>query len=78
MVNPILGVLNQSRIAPIKNMFNMIRSAKNPQAALNQMIQNNPQISRILQQNGGDPQRAFYSVASQLGVDGDEIINMLK
>ena len=85
MTNSILGALNQGRIAqnlaPIKNMLNMVRGAQNPQAAFAQMMQGNPQyaqVSQVIQENGGDPQKAFYAVAQKMGVNGDEIINMLK
>ena len=85
MRNPILGAVNQSRLAsqmqPIKSMMQAVRSAQNPQAMLNQMIQNNPQysqISRLIQESGGDPQKAFYALANQLGVDPGDVLNMLK
>lgn len=69
------------QIAPIKNMMQMVRSAANPQMALQQMMANNPQYAQlqsIINANGGDAQKAFYAQAKQLGVNGDEIINMLK
>lgn len=56
----------------------MISAIKNPQAMVQQALQSNPQIQSLIQQNGGDPQKAFYAMANQLGVDGDEIIKMLK
>ena len=68
-------------MAPIKNMMQMVRNAQNPNAMLNQLLQRNPQYSQvmnIIQSNGGDAQKAFYALAEQLGVDGNEVINMLK
>ena len=70
-----------NQVAPIKNMMQMLRGAQNPSAMLNQMLQRNPQYSRVMnviQQNGGDAQKAFYAMAKQLGINGDDIINMLK
>ena len=85
MKNPLLGAVNQSRlagqIAPIKNLMNTIKAAQNPQAAMTQMLQNNPQYSRLtqlLKENNGNAQQAFYNLANQMGMNGDEIINMLK
>ena len=82
MINPILGAANQSKltsqITPIRNLMNMVRNAGNPQAMLNQVLQSNPQIYQLIQQNGGDAKSAFYAMAKQLGVDGDEVIGMLK
>ena len=62
----------------IRNMINMVRSMGNPQAMVQQMAQNNPQVRQILQQYGGDPKRAFYGLAQQAGIDPDELIGMLK
>lgn len=80
-----LSALSQSRmlsqIAPIKNAMNMVRSAGNPQMMLNQMLANNPnyqQVQQLIQQSGGDPQKAFYSLANQMGVDPNQILNSLK
>lgn len=59
----------------------MLKSAQNPQLMLNQMITNNPQMKQIMDiinQSGGDPKKAFYSVAEQKGVDPQEILDMLK
>ena len=68
-------------LQPIKNMMNIVRSAGNPQAMLQQMAQNNPQLRQVMdmvQQSGGDPKRAFYELAKQKGVNPDDIVNMLK
>ena len=65
----------------IKQIINMIRGAQNPQALLNQMITNNPnakQVMDLINQAGGDPQKAFYQLAQQKGVNPDDILNMLK
>lgn len=59
-------------------MAQTIKSANNPQALLNQMVGNNPQIKQIIDQYGGDPKTAFYRFAEANGVDPNEIINMLK
>lgn len=62
----------------IRNMINTVRSMGNPQAMVQQMAQNNPQVRQILQQYGGDPKRAFYGLAQQAGIDPDELLGMLK
>ena len=62
-------------------MMQMIRSSGNPQAMLQQMMQNNPQYQQVMQlvnQAGGDPKQAFYQMANQMGVNPDEIISMLR
>lgn len=65
----------------IKNMMQMVKAAKNPQAMMQMMAQQNPQISQVMnfvQQNGGDPKTAFYKLAEQRGVNPDEVLQMLR
>ena len=65
----------------IKNMMQMVKAAKNPQAMMQMMAQQNPQISQVMnfvQQNGGDPKMAFYKLAEQRGVNPDEVLQMLR
>lgn len=62
----------------IKNIISMFRGAGNPQAMIQTMAQNNPQVQKVLQQYGGDAKQAFYGVAKQAGIDPDELLGMLK
>ena len=44
-------------------------------------MMNNPQMKQVMDvvnQYGGDPQKAFYAIAEQQGVNPQEILNMLK
>ena len=59
----------------------MVKTAQNPQAMLNQLATNNPnmkQVMDIVNQYDGDISKAFYETAKQKGVDPNEILNMLK
>ena len=59
----------------------MVRASRNPQAMLNQMMQSNPQIRDVMDyvnRNGGDPQKAFYEMAKQKGVNPNDILNQLR
>jgi len=65
----------------IKQIINTIRTAQNPQMAINALINNNPMMKQamdIINQYGGDPQKAFYDIARQKGIDPQEIMDMLK
>lgn len=80
-----LGQLSQSRmlgnLGQIKRMYQMVKSAGNPQAMLNQMMGQNPQLKQVMdtvQQSGGDPKKAFYRIAEERGVNPDDILNALK
>lgn len=84
MQNPVLQALKSqpnNSLSQIKSMMNMVRSAGNPQAMLQSMIQTNPQmrqVMNIVNQSGGDPRAAFYKLAQEKGVDPQQILDMLK
>ena len=85
MENPMLQALRSSNptnnLSQIKSMMNMVRSAGNPQAMLQSMVQNNPQMKQIMDlvnQAGGDPKTAFYKMAEEKGVNPDQILILLK
>ena len=68
-------------VSQLKQMMSAIRMAKDPQAMMQQMMMNNPQmqnVMKIVNQYGGDPMKAFYEEAKARGVDPEEIIGMLK
>lgn len=76
-MNPMMAVLSQGRLAPLKQAMQMA----NPQMMLQQMLGQNPNYARaqqLIQQAGGDPQKAFYDLANQMGVDPNEILSALK
>ena len=82
---PMPGILMQiAKSSPmmgqIKQMMNMVKMAQNPQAMLNQMVVNNPQLKQVMDvvnQYGGDPNKALNAVAEQMGINPNEIMNML-
>ena len=62
-------------------MMSAVKTAQNPQLLLNQMMQNNPQmkpVMDIINQYGGDPQKAMESVASKYGITAQDIMELLK
>ena len=77
-----LGKNSMAQLAqPVRQMMSAIRSAQNPQAALNQLIMNNPQMKQVMdivRKHGGDPMAAFRAEAEARGVDPDEILSMLR
>lgn len=82
-MNPILNQLMNSAMQnnPIMNLFKTVSAAQNPNAMMQQMAQNNPQLQQTLNyvnQNGGNAKDLFYAMAQQKGVNPDSIINMLK
>lgn len=82
---PILQQLQRQglpgNLGQIKQMIQMVKSARNPQAMMNQLIQSNPNLKNVMQivnQSGGDPQKAFYELAKQKGINPSDILDMLK
>lgn len=65
----------------IKQMMDMVKTASDPNAAMQALINQNPQmrqVMQVIQQNGGDPKAAFYSVAKQRGIDPEQVLSMLR
>jgi len=55
-------------------------SLSNPQAMMNQMLMNNPNVQQALtfiKQAGNNPQTAFINLAKQKGINPQEFINEL-
>ena len=76
--NPMLQMLNQSKPSTNNNMVSMLRNSPNPQTLLNNLLMQNPQVTGLINQYGGDPKTAFYALAQQKGIDPNTILNMLK
>ena len=80
-MNPILQTIGKQNLGQIKSMMNLVKTAGNPQAMINQLMQTNPQMRNVMNyvnQNGGDPKRAFSQLAQQKGVDPDEILKLFR
>ena len=59
----------------------MVKSSRNPQAMLQQLINQNPQVQNVMKyvnDNGGDPKTAFYKMAEEKGVDPNEVLKMFQ
>lgn len=82
MMNNLYQQLNQSQNLSlpnnIKQMINMFKGMKNPQAMAQQMLSENPQLQTAIKMANGNPEQAFRTMAKQMNVNPDEIINMLK
>ena len=76
MANPMAAML--MRNSPIGRTINMVKTAANPNMMVQQLLNQNPQVQQIIQQYGGDAQKAFYATAQQMGVDPEQILAQLK
>lgn len=64
----------------VRKYMNVLKASRNPQAALEGMMANNPQLQQVKQivdKSGGDPMKAFRDMAEQNGLDPDEILSMI-
>ena len=83
MGNPIMDVFGKTNpfMQMISQMFGIFQAAKDPQATLQQMSQNDSrmkQVQDVINQNGGDAKAAFYNLARQKGVDPDTFIQQMQ
>lgn len=65
-------------LAPIKNIINALKAAKNPQAYIQEMIAADPNMKKAINYinaNGGDPKKAFYKLAQENGLNPEEILH---
>jgi len=72
--------LTKPQIQQAKQALQQLMSLRNPQAMMNQMLMNNPNVKpalELIKQNGGNLQTAFMSLAKQKGVDPAEFMREL-
>lgn len=64
----------------VKRMMQTLQGASNPQQAIQNLAQQNPQINQIMQMaNGsGGLKNLFYQRAQQMGIDPNTILSQLK
>ena len=65
----------------IKNLMRTVQMSANPQFALQQIINQNPNLKNILNlanSNGADLQQLFYAMAQQKGVDPQQVLRELQ
>ena len=78
MNNPQIGI-NTQALQSIKQMMSAFKNMSNPQQAIMQMAQRNPQINSVMQMlNGRNPKDVFMEECQKRGIDPNTIINQLK
>lgn len=70
------GFLNN--IQNFQRIVSLLKSSNNPQAAIMQLAQQNPQMKQILNLcNGKNPKDVFMEECKNRGINPDEIISQL-
>lgn len=76
-VNPILQAISgQNSNNPLSILLSL-KNSNDPQKILQSMPQCRQTIDYI-NQNGGNPKTAFYNLASQRGINPNEILNKIR
>lgn len=85
MPNPMISVLNQNKysgmVNQIKQRVNSLQALGSPQAALNQLMLQDPQMRQAVQyvqQNGGDPKQAMIKLAQEQGLNPQNLLSAIK
>ena len=71
--NPMMG--------QIKQMMNTVKMSQNPQMVLNQLAMRNPMLKEamdVINQYGGDVNKALKAKANEYGISEQDVMNMLK
>lgn len=67
---PAIGGIDPQAVQSVRRMMEMLRMAKNPQAAIMQAAQQNPILGNVMQMcNGKNPQTVFMEQCQQHGLD---------
>ena len=79
-MNNLFQQLNPVRPLPnnIVNAIKTLKTIKNPTAYAHQVINSNPQLQSLLQASNGNYEQAFKTLAKQMNVNPDDVINLLK
>lgn len=84
-MNPMMYQMNLQKARPlisqIRQKMDLVRNAQNPQAVMQQLIEQNPlmkQANDIAQKYNGDTDKAFLDICRQNGLDPNEIASLLK
>lgn len=72
-----MGTNNRDQIL---QMWSAVKNSNDPQALMQQMVEANPQFKQLMEtvNSAGDPQKLFYAMAKQQGVDPNSILSLLK
>lgn len=74
-----MGGINPQAIQRIKQMMGAFKAVQNPQAALMQMAQQNPQVAAVMQMcQGKNPQDVFNQQCKTHGLDPDQAMQQIK
>nr|DAI54708.1 MAG TPA: hypothetical protein [Caudoviricetes sp.] len=85
-MNPLMGLIGgmggnnpMTAMAQAINVINQIKQNGNPQAAINAMAQQNPNVKKAMEMcQGKNPQQVFEQMCRQNGIDPTQFAGMMK
>lgn len=85
-MNPLMGLIGgmggnnpMAAMAQAINIINQIKRNGNPQAAINAMAQQNPNVKKAMEMcQGKNPQQVFEQMCRQNGIDPAQLTGMMK
>lgn len=84
-MNPILSAISSSKISslaakvqPVLNLMQTVKAASNPALMMQKVLNENPEVTQLIEESNGDARAAFYKQAKQMGIDPDMVISMIK
>lgn len=81
-IAPMMGGINpqfMQAVQSAKRMVGMLKSAKNPQAAIMQAAQQNPQLGAVMQMcNGKNPKDVFIEQCKQHGIEPNAAMSQIQ
>lgn len=71
--------IDPQAIQSVKRMVGMLRAAKNPQAAMMQVTQQNPMLGTVMQMcQGKNPQAVFEEECKKHGLDPNQTMQQIQ
>ena len=85
-MHPLMGLIGgmggnnpMTAMAQAINVINQIKQNGNPQAAINAMAQQNPNVKKAMEMcQGKNPQQVFEQMCRQNGIDPAQFAGMMK
>ena len=81
MANPFFnpGIMNGINMGQVKQIYNMLRYSNNPDALLNNLLSQNPQMAQAINliRSNGNYEQIFRNMCKERGINADEFIRVI-
>ena len=81
MANPFFNpsTMNGINMGQVKQIYNMLRYSNNPDALLNNLLSQNPQMAQAINliRSNGNYEQIFRNMCKERGINADEFIRVI-